>query len=65
MWAGPDSVNSFSGTTRAIECFVHPGNLVHPVFEMTSLETAGDFFSLISGIHVVIHYFHFVLKQIQ
>ena len=62
MCAGAGGINSFSGTTRAIECSFQPGNLVDPVFEMTSLEAAGDIFSLISGIHVVIHYFHFCLE---
>lgn len=35
------------------------------MFEITFLENAGEFFSLISGIHVVIDYFHFVVKEIQ
>ena len=65
MCAGAGGINSFSATTRAIECSFQPGNLVDPVSEMTSLEAAGDFFSLISGIHVGYTTFIFVLKQIQ
>ena len=65
MCAGASGINSFSGTTRAIECSFQPGNLVDPVFEMTSLKAAGDF--LASFLEFMWWYttFIFVLKWIQ
>lgn len=60
MWAAAGSLNPFRYYKNAFS------NLETqcPMFEMTPLETVGDFPSLISGIHVVIDYFHFVLKHI-